>query len=110
MAHPAPPTNLSSVDQWTVGPIMYSTIVLAEALGNTNTSQVLDLAANNGDVNTPSYAIYEKGTLARMVLINFMTEQNGQGAYTATITVGGGETGEANGTPTSVKVKYVPPS
>ncbi|KAI0742961.1 hypothetical protein C8Q80DRAFT_1123075 [Daedaleopsis nitida] len=102
-----PPTNLSAVDQWTVGPIMYSTLVVAEALGPSNTSQVLDLFANNADGNTPAYAIYESGQLARMVLINFMSEQNGQGAYTATISVGGGDTGEANGTPASVKVKYL---
>ena len=102
-----PPTNLSTTHAWTVGPIFYSTLVLAEALGTTNTSQVLDLNANGGSDQTPAYAIYENGALARMVLINFMTEQNGQGAYTATISVGGGQTGEANATPGSVRVKYL---
>ena len=43
-----PPTNLSTTHAWTVGPIFYSTLVLAEALGTTNTSQVLDLNANSG--------------------------------------------------------------
>ncbi|KAH9886697.1 hypothetical protein C8Q73DRAFT_714970 [Cubamyces lactineus] len=103
-----PPTNLSSIDQWTVGPIFYSTLVVAEALGKTNTSRVLDLQANGGSMFTPAYAIYENDALARLVLINFMTEQNGQAAaYTATISVGGGQTGEANGTPSQVKVKYL---
>ncbi|RPD77295.1 hypothetical protein L226DRAFT_533296 [Lentinus tigrinus ALCF2SS1-7] len=102
-----PPTNLSSTEQWTVGPIMYSTLVLAEALGTSNTSRVLDTFANSANAYTPAYAIYENDVLARMVLTNFMTEQNGQGAYTATISVGGGDTGEANGTPSSVKVKYL---
>ncbi|RDX49745.1 hypothetical protein OH76DRAFT_1403331 [Lentinus brumalis] len=102
-----PPTNLSNTKQWTVGPIMYSTLVLAEALGTSNTSRVLDTFANSASDYTPAYAIYEKDVLARMVLINFMTEQNGQGAYTATISIGGGQTGEGNGTPSSVKVKYL---
>ncbi|CDO76008.1 hypothetical protein BN946_scf184780.g15 [Trametes cinnabarina] len=102
-----PPTNLSSVKQWTVGPIFYSTLVIAEALGTTNTSRVLDLQANGANAYTPAYAIYENDALARMVLINFMTEQNGQGAYTATISIGGGQTGEPNETPSSVKVKYL---
>ncbi|EJF60218.1 hypothetical protein DICSQDRAFT_137837 [Dichomitus squalens LYAD-421 SS1] len=102
-----PPTNLSTTHGWTVGPIFYSTLVLAEALGTTNTSQVLDLNANSGSDQTPAYAIYENGALARMVLVNFMTEQDGQGAYTATISVGGGQTGEGNGTPSQVKVKYL---
>ncbi len=84
---------------------MYSTLVLAEALGTSNTSRVLDTFANSASDYTPAYAIYEKDVLARIVLINFMTEQNGQGAYTATISIGGGQTGEGNGTPSSVKVK-----
>ena len=86
---------------------MYSTIVVAEALGSTNNSQVLDLFANGDNAMTPGYAIYENDALARMVLINYMTEQDGQGSYTATISVGGGDTGEPNGTPSSVQVKWV---
>ncbi|KAI0651079.1 hypothetical protein C8Q79DRAFT_8635 [Trametes meyenii] len=102
-----PPTNLSSVSQWTVGPIFYSSVVIAEALGKSNTSRVLDLFANSANTYTPGYAIYENDALARLVLINFMSEQNNQGAYTATISVGGGDTGEANATPSQVKVKYL---
>ncbi|KAI0354193.1 hypothetical protein OH77DRAFT_1437562 [Trametes cingulata] len=102
-----PPTNLSAVNQWTVGPIFYSSLVIAEALGKSNTSRVLDLFANGANAATPAYAIYENDVLARLVLINYMTEQNGQGQYTATISIGGGDTGEANGTPSSVKVKYL---
>ena len=102
---PAPPTNLSSINQWTFGPVFYSSVVIAEALGKSNTSRVLDLFANSANAYTPAYAIYENDAIARLVLINFMSEQNGQGAYTATISVGGGETGEANGTPAQVKVK-----
>ncbi|KAI0633082.1 glycoside hydrolase superfamily [Trametes polyzona] len=102
-----PPTNLTSFKQWTVGPTFYSSLVIAEALGKSNTSRVLDLFANDANTFTPGYAIYENDVLARLVLINFMSEQNGQGAYTATISIGGGQTGEANGTPAQVKVKYL---
>ncbi|KAH9914073.1 uncharacterized protein BXZ73DRAFT_106718 [Epithele typhae] len=102
-----PPTNLSSFKEWTVGPTMYASVVLAEALGNTGTAQVIDLFANSANAYTPGYAIYENSALARIVLVNFMTEANGTGSYTATISVGGGETGEASSTPSSVKVKYL---
>ena len=84
---------------------MYSVLVVAEALGKSNTSRVVDLWPNSGNPHTPAYAIYEHDNLARVLLINYMTEQNGQGSYTATISVGGGDTGESNGTPASVQVK-----
>ena len=74
---------------------------MAEALGPSNTSQVLDLFANSANNATPAYAIYENGALARMVLINYMTEQDGQGSYTASISLGDGTV------PSSVKVKYL---
>lgn len=105
MISTAPPTNLSSVNGWTVGPTFYSSLVIAEALGKTNTSRVLDLFSNSASTYTPGYAIYENDAIARLVLINFMSEQDGQGAYTTTVSVGGGDTGEANGTPAQVKVK-----
>ncbi|EJF60196.1 hypothetical protein DICSQDRAFT_171422 [Dichomitus squalens LYAD-421 SS1] len=102
-----PPTNLSLINKWTVGPIMYSTLFLAEALGTTNTSRVVDLAANNGSEFTPGFAIYENDALARVALVNFMTEQNGQGAYNATISIGGSAVGESNAVPAQVRVKYL---
>ncbi|KAI0742960.1 hypothetical protein C8Q80DRAFT_1109278 [Daedaleopsis nitida] len=100
-----PPTNLSLVAKWTVGPIMYSTLFMAEALGKSNTSRVVDLSANGGNEFTPAYGIYEHDTLARVALVNFMQEQNGAGSYRATISVSG-----ANGeraVPAQVKVKYL---
>ena len=98
----APPTNTSSFNQWTVGPIFYSALVVAEALGTSNTSQVKDLF--QGDL-TPAYSIYENGALARMVLINFMTDPSGARDYVATLNVGGDQFGEANAVPAQVKVK-----
>lgn len=101
----APPTNLSLSEKWTVGPVMYSTIFVAEALGTSNTSRVVDLGANGGNEFTPAYAIYEHDALARIALINFMNQQGGIGSYNVTISVGGGATGESNATPAQVKVK-----
>ncbi|KAH9851266.1 glycoside hydrolase family 79 protein [Lenzites betulinus] len=101
------PTNQSAFHQWTVGPIFYSSLFVAEALGTTNTSQVKDLFPNNGDDHTPAYAIYENGNLARMALINYLDDPTGANDYTATIYVGGSGFNEANGVPASVKVKYL---
>ncbi|KAI0744491.1 hypothetical protein C8Q76DRAFT_1775 [Earliella scabrosa] len=95
-----PPTNLSLVEKWTVGPIMYSTLFMAEALGTSNTSRVVDLFANDANEFTPGYGIYEHDSLARVALVNFMQEQNGMGAYSAAISVDGG-------VPAQVKVKYL---
>ena len=74
----APPTNQSTILSWTIGPIYYSALVVAEALGPTNTSQVMDLGANNGNQFTPAYGIWENGALARVVLINFASDSSGQ--------------------------------
>lgn len=79
---------------------------MAEALGDTNTSQIVDLQANGGNIYTPGYGIYEQGSLARVALFNFITDSSGQSTYTATISVGGGQTGQPNGTPAQVTVKY----
>lgn len=106
----APPTNQSAFDQWTVGPIFYSAMVVAEALGQTNTSQVKDLQdflpqENAHNDLTPVYAVYENGNIARMVLMNFMTDPSGAHDYTATVFIGGSGFGEANAAPAQVKVK-----
>ncbi|RDX55721.1 glycoside hydrolase family 79 protein [Lentinus brumalis] len=103
----AAPTNESAIHQWTTGPIFYSSIFLAEALGKTNASQVKDMLINDGNELTPGYAIYENGQFARMALINYMTDPSGANDYTATIYVGGDGFGEPNAAPASVKVKYL---
>lgn len=90
---------------WTVGPIFYSSIFVAEAIGQTNTSQVKDLNPNDGNEFTPAFAIYENGNLARIALINFLSDASGANDYTATIYVGGTGFNEPNGVPPSVKVK-----
>lgn len=102
-----PPTNESLTNQWTVTPIFYSTLVTAEALGTSNSARVVDLNLDGDQSLTPGYAIYENGALARVMLINYMTDPTGAAAYTATISVGGTATGEANSVPSSVSVKYL---
>jgi hypothetical protein len=70
-------------------------------LGTTNTSQIIDLGANAGNVLTPAYAIYEQGILSKVALINFMDDnQTGKNTLQVSIQV-------PNGAPQSVQVKYV---
>ncbi|KAI0073210.1 hypothetical protein K474DRAFT_1666888 [Panus rudis PR-1116 ss-1] len=102
-----PPTNMSAFNKWTLGPVFYSVLAVAETLGTSNTSQVLDLQANGNNIFTPAYAIYENGNLARVALFNYVSDNTGASDYTASISVGGGQTGEGNGTPAQVKVKYL---
>jgi hypothetical protein len=87
------------------GPILYSSLIVSEALGPTDTAQVVDLNPNDENVLTPGYAIYEQGTLARVALFNYVTDPAGKHAYTASLAVGGGSTGQPNGSPQTVKVK-----
>jgi len=95
-----PPTNQSTFHQWTVGPVYYASLIIAEAFGSTNTSQIIDLFANGNNMYTPAYAIYESGTLAKVALFNFITDPSGATAYTASLSISGGA-------PASVQVKYL---
>ncbi|KAI0341171.1 glycoside hydrolase family 79 protein [Trametopsis cervina] len=99
-----PPTNETAFHEWTVGSIFYSILAMPEVLGRSNTARVVDLSSNDA---TPIYAIYENEKLARVALFNYMTESAGGVPYDVTISVGGGDTGIASGTPQSVKVKYL---
>ena len=83
----------------------YVALVMAEVMGPSNTSQVLDLNANNGNQYTPAYAIYENGNPVRVALFNYVTDNSGNSALTVSISIGGGQTGQANATPAEVKVK-----
>lgn len=78
---------------------------MAEALGTTNSSRVVDLLPNDANPFTPAYAIYEEHALARIALINFMDGQTA--GYNVTLSIGGNQVGEPNDTPAQVKVKYV---
>lgn len=90
---------------WIPGPIFFAPLIIAEALGPTGTAQVVDLEANNGNIYTPAYAIYEQGVMARVALFNFVTDTSGGSSYTASIAVGGTGVGQPDGSPASVEVK-----
>jgi hypothetical protein len=74
---------------------------LAEAFGKTNTSQIIDLGANENNPLTPAYAIYEQGGLSKVALINYM-DDNRTGTNDLQVTVQ-----VSSGVPQSVQVKYV---
>ncbi|KAH9914075.1 uncharacterized protein BXZ73DRAFT_81751 [Epithele typhae] len=101
------PTNESAYHDWTVGPIFYSVLAVGETLGTTGTAQIIDLWPNSKSIYTPGYAIYEKGQLARMALFNYMTDPTGAAAYTISVAIGGGTTGQPAGTPATLRVKYL---
>ena len=100
-------TNQSVYYQWTIGPVFYSTVVVAEAFGRSGKAQIVDLQANTNNQYTPGYAIYDGGSLARVALFNYINDPTGASDLTVNINVGGGQTGQPNGVPASVKVKYV---
>ncbi|KAF9036340.1 hypothetical protein BJ165DRAFT_1533176 [Panaeolus papilionaceus] len=98
----APPTNQSQFNQWTVGAVYYSTIILAEALGKTNTARVVDLRSNADSEYTPAYAIYENDILNKVALFNYIDDlQTGTNTIRVTINVPG------NVPAGGVKVKYL---
>ncbi|RDB24343.1 Beta-glucuronidase [Hypsizygus marmoreus] len=94
----APPTNQSAFNQWTIGAIYYSVIIVSEIFGKSNVSQIVD-TSNNG-LLTPSYAIYDNGALDKVALFNFMDDPSGAHDIVGTITVNGGQV------PPQVYVKY----
>ena len=78
---------------------------MAEVLGSSNVSQVLDLGANNNSIYTPAYGIYEDGNATRVALFNYITDPTGASDYTANITVTSVVSKSADTTRTSVSVK-----
>jgi len=87
---------------------MYTALVTAEALGQTNNSQVVDLLLDNGNQYTPGYAIYENGNPMKVLLVNYLSDNGtGQGNYTAYISIGGNQTNTPGATPSTVQVKYL---
>lgn len=82
-------------------------LFVAEAIGASNVSQIIDLDLNTSPF-TPGYAIYENGIPERVVLINYMDDLGaGTGEYTAYIHIGGQNTGSVDTTPATVQVKYL---
>ena len=81
----AAPTNESTFHAWTVGPVFYSAVVLAEAFGTSGKAQIVDLQANDGNVFTPAYAIYENGQLSKVALFNYVTDPSGASTITTSL-------------------------
>ncbi|KAJ6545100.1 glycoside hydrolase family 79 protein [Mycena vulgaris] len=101
-----PPTNQSTYHSWTIGPIYYSALIVAEAFGKSNQSRIIDLQMNNDSIYTPGYAIYDTN-ISRLALFNYISDPTGASDYTATFSVDGAGTGLINGSPAQVKVKYL---
>ncbi|KAJ7457799.1 glycoside hydrolase family 79 protein [Mycena latifolia] len=97
----SPPTNQSTFHQWTVGPLYYSALIMAEAMGASNQSQVLDLPIQDISPYTPIYGIYENGTPVRVAIVNYVDDPSGANDVHAVISISGGTI------PSSVKVKYL---
>ena len=85
----------------------YSVLAMAEVMGRSNQSQVIDLGANSDEQSTPGYAIYENGTPMRVALFNYLDDTSGAHDLSVAISIGGGETGQPASTPSSVRVKYL---
>jgi len=79
-----PPTNISHTKEWTTGSVYYATLLVAEAFGKTNQSQIVDMS-NSTDIYHPAYAIYENGAPTRMVLFNYVNDPSGANTYTVTM-------------------------
>ena len=85
----------------------YSILAMAEILGRSNQSQVVDLGVNGAETSTPGYAIYENGAPMRLALFNYLDDTSGAHDLKVAISIGGGETDQPASTPSSVRVKYL---
>lgn len=74
-------------------------LVVAEALGQTGTAQVMDLYP--ASEAQPNYAIWENGKPSKLVLINYASDPSGASDYQFNWTIAG------QTVPQSVQVKYL---
>jgi len=101
-----PPGKMASYSQWTVGPVYYSALAMAETLGNG--SQVLDIsAASNLSDQSAAYAVYENNQAVRIGVINYVTDPSGASDIQFTFSIGGSNLGQSNAIPSQVQVKYL---
>jgi hypothetical protein len=97
----APPTNQSTFYQWTVGALYYSALVMAEVIGPSNNTQVINYGVGGLSSYTPIYNIYENGTPVRVAIFNYIDDPSGTNTVHAVISLSGATM------PSSVKVKYL---
>ncbi|RUS18772.1 hypothetical protein BC937DRAFT_88360 [Endogone sp. FLAS-F59071] len=72
------PFDYSSPDAgpWSARPIYYATLVVAEAIGRRNLSQVVDLDIYSPNGTIGGYAIYENDTWSCAVFVNYAIVEN----------------------------------
>ncbi|KAJ7163680.1 glycoside hydrolase family 79 protein [Mycena filopes] len=97
----SPPTNQSTFHQWSVGSLYYSALVMAEAIGPSNNTQVMNYGVDNLSSFTPIYGIYENGTPVRVAIVNYLDDPTGANDVHAVIAIAGATM------PSQVKVKYL---
>ncbi|KAJ7331318.1 glycoside hydrolase family 79 protein [Mycena albidolilacea] len=97
----SPPTNESTFHSWTVGPLYYSALAMAEAIGPSNNTQVFNYGVADLTSFTPIYGIYENGTPVRVAIFNYLDDPSGANTVHAVISIAGATI------PSSVKVKYL---
>lgn len=90
---------MSTFDQWTIGPVFYAAVILAEAFGTSGKAQITDLQLNGNNMFTPGYAIYENGQLEKLALFNYVTDPTGATTYSVNVSFSGGSA------PSQVSVK-----
>lgn len=91
---------MSTFSEWTVGGIFYSTLILAETFGKSNTGRIVDLNPNEGNPYTPAYAIYENNALSKVALFNYVDDPSGASDLSVTIAL-------PAGAPANIRVKWV---
>jgi hypothetical protein len=96
-----PPTNETLFRSWTIGPLYYTTLVSAEIFGTTGTARIIDLNANNGNIYTPAYAIYENNAVSKFAIFNYLDDPTGANNNIVTISL------TDTTVPSTVGVKYL---
>jgi hypothetical protein len=95
-----PPTNQTGFHQWTIGPIYYGMLIIAEAIGKSGATQVVDMFPTSE--YQPGYAIYENGKPTKVALINYVSNNvTADHDYTFQLSL------EGTQVPKEVKVKYL---
>lgn len=84
----------------------YGMLMVAEALGSSNASQVVDLYLNNDNMYTPGYAIYENGEPSKVLLLNYMADSSGASDLIVNVVIGGGNFGALSNS-AKVSVRYL---
>jgi hypothetical protein len=95
-----PSANHTGFHQWTVGPIYYAMLIVAEPVGKMGTAQAVDLFPES--LFQPIYNIYENGKPTKVLLFNYLNNNaSSEHDYTFQLSPEGAQV------PKEVKVKYL---